>query len=117
MYAVPILASLIIWGFLKEPENNTIWGRIGLGSFIAFFMAIIFINDYIKKIFKNFELQDKNALLKNHAITFGLTGLLFSIAYFIAEDAILFCTVGFIAHTLALVFQLLERKYYKLWTG
>lgn len=115
MYAVPIIAAIIIWGFFKELENDTIWGKVGFGAFIAFFMVIIFIRDWINKVFKNFELQNKNALLKNHAFTFGIVGILFLGAYFIAEDAALFCFIGFASHLLAFIFQFLEQKYYKLW--
>jgi hypothetical protein len=117
MFGVPIIASILIWGFFKEPENNTLWGKLGLGAFIVFFLTIIFLNDYIKKVLKNFELQDKNALLKNHALTFGLVGIIFAVAYLIAEDALIFCGIGFSAHSMAFFIQILERKYYKLWKG
>lgn len=117
MWVVPVVAAAIIWGFIKEPENNTFMGRLGLGAFIALFLAILFFKDYISNELEKIRIQEKTTFVRNHTFTFGVIGLIFTGAYFIAYDAAIFCGIGFASHAIAFLIQLLERRYYKLWKG
>lgn len=117
MWAVPIIAAIVIWGFIKNPENNTVLGKLSLGAFIVFFLVSLFLKDFIRNELEKIKLQDQMSFVRNHTFTFGVFALLFSVAYLIAYDAAIFCTVGFGAHAIAFIFQKLERRYYKLWKG
>lgn len=115
MFGAPIIASLIIWGTIKEPSNNTVMGRLGLGVFIAGFLILIFLSDFIKAQVEQIKLDKRISILKNRWLSFAIVGLVFFGFKYISDDAITFCIVGAVAHLLAKIPEHFEQIYYRKW--
>lgn len=115
MFGAPLVAAGIIWGVLKEPSNNTAGGRFALGAFIIGFLAIIFLKDFVMAQIEQIKLDKKVSFIKNRMFEFLIIGIVLFIARAIADDAITFCIVGVISHTLAKGAELFAKKYYRKW--
>ncbi len=115
MFRIPIIASLIIWGAIKEPSNNTFVGRLGLGIFIAGFLILIFLSDFIKHEVEQVKLDKRISFLKNRWLSFLIVGLIFFGFKYIADDAIIFCIVGAASHLAAKIPEHFEQVYYRKW--
>jgi len=115
MFLIPLAASGIIWGVLKEPANNTGIGRFALGTFIIGILVLLFAGDFIKAQIEQLKLEKRVVMIKNHAILFLGIALVLWVATIVAKDAIDFCLIAGGSHILAWIAEKIEKKYYRLW--
>ena len=115
MFLVPLVAAGVIWGFIKEPTNNTPVGRWALGAFIIGLLVLMFASDFIKAQIEQLKLDKRVVMIKNHAFLFLGIALMLYLATLIADDAIDFCVIAGASHLLAWVAEKIEKKYYRLW--
>ena len=106
----PVITAIVIWGALKEPNEITLFDKIGIGTMVGALVMIVVLGDYLKEVFEQMKLDKKVSFSKNRAVPFLLMAAVLYLVQNIGYDAMWFFLISGACHALAYGVEIIEKK-------
>jgi len=116
---IPAIVAGIVFGLFKPAAEATIndptWlQRAEIGVFVIIILAFTELKAYLGKLFKQFELDNHIAFLKNNGVYFIVIGLILLAVKLYADRAINFFLLAGASKMIAAFFEYEMNKYYRI---
>ena len=112
---IPAITAGIIFGVFDNTEQTVSWfSRFEMGAFVMLLLAFTELKDYVKKMFKQFGMDNQLAFMRNNGITFIIIATILLLVKLYADKAIDFFYIAGVSKLIAYFFELKVSKYYRI---
>lgn len=112
---IPAITAGIIFGVFDNSEQTVSWlSRFEMGAFVMLLLAFTELKDYVKKMFKQFGMDNQLAFMRNNGILFIMFAVVLLLVKLYADKAINFFFIAGFSKLIAYYFELKVAKYYRI---
>lgn len=112
---IPAITAGIIFGVFDNTEQTVSWfSRFEMGSFVILLLAFTELKDYVKKMFKQFGMDNQLAFMRNNGVAFIIIATILLLVKLYADKAIDFFYIAGASKLIAYFFEIQVAKYYRI---